>query len=182
MNITITREDENWLRQGIVKELIENYNYSKNDAILAFDDSPLLNMMQTDPEYVFHYDTRYWAKFIFEMQREYIKPNSTSEQHHDSFTKHVKVNEKYEDITNFLKELLEKMLPFLLKEAISEEFEHSLESLLEKKYTYSNSILNKSDDHFFQEDNISNSEANNIINFSDCRKNSTLEGEIRNAQ
>lgn len=71
MSIITTKEDEKWLRQGIVKELIISYDYSKNEAVSAFEDSPLSDMLQTDPGYVFHYDTRYWADFIAEMNREY---------------------------------------------------------------------------------------------------------------
>ncbi|MCP4345595.1 MAG: hypothetical protein GY795_08715 [Desulfobacterales bacterium] len=71
MRITITEEDEKWLRQGIIRELIENHNYSKTNAVELFKNSPLPKMLHEDPEYVFHYDTGYWAKYIVELSEEY---------------------------------------------------------------------------------------------------------------
>lgn len=71
MTIIITEEDEKWLRQGIIRELIEGHNYNKREAVERFKSSPLSEMLHEEPEYIFHYDTGYWAKYIIELSEEY---------------------------------------------------------------------------------------------------------------
>lgn len=81
MTLTVTTEDEKWMRQGVVKELIETYGYLKEDAIQLFNRSSLLKMLHRDPEYAFHYDTEYWAKQVVERlgkkSEEYLVCNIT---------------------------------------------------------------------------------------------------------
>ncbi len=66
MTLTVTTEDEKWMRQGVIKELIETYGYRKGEAIQIFKESSLLKMLHRDPEYAFHYDAEYWAKQVVE--------------------------------------------------------------------------------------------------------------------
>jgi hypothetical protein len=69
MALIVTLEDEQWLRQGVIRELVETYGYLKNEAIEMFEQSALLKMLHRDPEFAFHYDTSYWAKQLVEMSR-----------------------------------------------------------------------------------------------------------------
>ena len=66
MTLTVTTADEKWMRQGVIKELIETHSYIKNEAIQIVEKSSLLKMLHRDPEYAFHYDTEYWAKRVVE--------------------------------------------------------------------------------------------------------------------
>ena len=66
MTLTVTAADEKWMRQGVIKELIETHGYVKEEAIQIFEKSALLKMLHRDPEYAFHYDTEYWAKQVVE--------------------------------------------------------------------------------------------------------------------
>jgi hypothetical protein len=66
MTLTVTAQDEKWMRQGVIKELIETYGFMKDEAIQIFEKSSLLKMLHRDPEYAFHYDTEYWAKQVVE--------------------------------------------------------------------------------------------------------------------
>ncbi len=66
MTLTVTTEDEKWMRQGVIRELIETHGYLKNQAIQIFENSSLLKMLHRDPEYAFHYDTEYWAAQVIE--------------------------------------------------------------------------------------------------------------------
>jgi hypothetical protein len=69
MSLTVTVAEEQWMRQGVIKELIETYGCRKQDAIEIFENSPLLKMLHRDPEYAFHYDTEYWAEQVVERLR-----------------------------------------------------------------------------------------------------------------
>jgi hypothetical protein len=53
MSLTVTVEDEQWMRQGVIKELIETYGYMKDEAIQIFEKSSLVKMLHRDPEYAF---------------------------------------------------------------------------------------------------------------------------------
>ncbi len=62
--IQITEEDEKWLREGVIGELIEKHKYKKNEAVNLFNESPLLAILYDDPEDIFHHSTSYWANFL----------------------------------------------------------------------------------------------------------------------
>ncbi len=62
--IQITEEDEKWLREGVIRELIEKHKYNKNEAVNLFNKSPLLAILHDDPEDIFHHSTSYWANFL----------------------------------------------------------------------------------------------------------------------
>jgi len=55
--IQITEEDEKWLREGVIRELIEKHKYKKNEAVNLFNESPLLAILYDDPEDIFHHST-----------------------------------------------------------------------------------------------------------------------------
>jgi len=69
MNIVVDVTDKKWLREGVITALVKNHGYKQSAAKQAFNNSPLLNMLQENAEYVFHYDTDYWANWLVEMQK-----------------------------------------------------------------------------------------------------------------
>ncbi len=70
MTITVTSADEQWLRREIVKELMNHFHYSKEQALSLFKDSPLPKMIYSDPDYIFHYEPEYWAESLVIMSKE----------------------------------------------------------------------------------------------------------------
>lgn len=66
MKITVDREDREWLQKGVVNELMQQYGLEKKAADALFNNSQLLSMLEEMPEYIFHYDTKYWAKKLIQ--------------------------------------------------------------------------------------------------------------------
>ena len=65
----VTKSNEKWLRDGVIKSLIEDLNYKKKDAVELFNESKLLKTLYEDPEYIFHFHTSHWAKHIDKIKR-----------------------------------------------------------------------------------------------------------------
>ncbi len=65
--IQITDENKEWLRRGVIKELIEKYQYKKSDAINLFNNSPLLKIFHNDPKLIFHHSPSHWADFLIKL-------------------------------------------------------------------------------------------------------------------
>lgn len=68
----VSKSDIDQLRNYVVEELIENYNYSLIEAKKAVKNSSFYEMLQEKPQYVFHYDVEYWAE---DVDNEYHKTN-----------------------------------------------------------------------------------------------------------
>lgn len=64
--IKINDTDRQWLENGVIGELIQKYGLTKKAAHDLFKDSDLLSMLEEMPEYIFHYDTQYWAKQLIQ--------------------------------------------------------------------------------------------------------------------
>ena len=69
----ITKKDEQWLKNGVIANLVKEHHLEEKTATLFFEQSPLLKLLYQEPEEIFHYDTFYWANFLMECHAHHLK-------------------------------------------------------------------------------------------------------------
>ncbi|PGQ46729.1 hypothetical protein [Bacillus thuringiensis] len=59
-------EDEYALKliRYVQKQLVKNFGISEEEADYYIQDSSFIEMLQEDPDFVFHYNSQYWANNI----------------------------------------------------------------------------------------------------------------------
>jgi len=60
----LERELETKLIRFVKKNLIENFGITNEAAEYYIQNSSFIELLETDPEFVFHYSSRYWANNI----------------------------------------------------------------------------------------------------------------------
>ena len=64
--ISVLEEQKKHAIEYIIEKLIKNYNYDLDKAKNAVLNSPYIELLNSDPEVVMHYDVNGWAEDIHE--------------------------------------------------------------------------------------------------------------------
>lgn len=61
---------DNEFLEYIIGNLVRLYGIREEEAVDIVEKSVIINLLDTNPDYVYHYDSIYWAESIFKAHRQ----------------------------------------------------------------------------------------------------------------
>ncbi|MEB8740792.1 hypothetical protein P4K71_24455 [Bacillus cereus] len=73
-NYSVESKKVNRFIEYVAEKLINQYDVSPREVMDYITDSSFMETLNEDPEYVFHYSSHYWAKYIIDEHLLFLEP------------------------------------------------------------------------------------------------------------